>query len=548
MKPTSILFTTFILIFCRCSFKKNDNAAIYDRKAYDYYNERKLDSAFYMYTQYVNSTNNILRKGVVYRYMGDMQWEAGDLHGAEESATGAIKTLDSLNKAHHAELSYVYHLLGNVHLDLRHYDEAVRMYNKAANFSSDPDFILELMNGKAVALQKKGRYNDAVNVYDSMLLLKPADQSLVARIIDNRAKTKWLQNPGYPALPEYWYAKKIRTDSQYIRGLNASYAHLSDYYTKLNPDSALWYANKTYLQAQLIQSADDRLDAIDKLIRLDNAANSKHWYDEFKRLNDSIRLSRDTAINRFALIRYDSQKSKADNLELKEQRLWLFGLIALAFVFIAWLRSRYNKRRKRIEHEAAISIKDNKLKISQKVHDVVANGLYNIMNEVEHSKELERESLLNKVEVLYEKSRNISYDDASFVDNAEYDKQIFLLLRSFENDQTDVILNTERQTFLDNLSSFQKQQLQLILNEIMINMKKHSKAKKVEIAFRQEDEKAVIVYNDDGIGFSDAHKNGNGLNNTVSRIESLKGEINFGKSNRGGALISMSFPLASSNT
>lgn len=549
-----LLLVCICIVFSRCVGEEHNNGGTYtdfDWGSY-YYSQKKRDSAFLMYNRYVSKADDSLKKGKAYRYMGDMLWEAGDLYGAEENATGAIRTLDPMDTAHYSELGYAYNLLGNVYQDIQHYDDAIRMYNKAKEFSKNAGFFSDLINGEAVALQKKGKYEDAIALYDSMLLLNPADRSVVARIIDNRAKTKWLQDPGYPALPEFWHALKIRVDSQYNRGLNASYAHLADYYAESNRDSALWYANKMFHQAQIIQSPDDRLEAIDKLIRLDNASALQHWYAEFKRLSDSTRLSRDTTRSRYALIRYDSQKSKADNLELKghviRQRLWMFGLIVLAIGIISGLSAWYNKRRKRIKQEAEISIRDAKLKTSQKVHDVVANELYGIMNELEHGKEIERESLTTRIEGLYEKSRDISYEEASYADDGDYDKQIHALLNDFTKGKTKVFVVGNQQIFWDKVTGFQKNELLLILREIMINMKKHSGANNVVIRFKEENKTGYIYYSDNGKGFPSDTEFGNGLNNTVNRIKSLNGQINFGKSDKGGASIVISFPLQSSKT
>lgn len=549
----AFLLLVLIACFYGCNSKKDNSPTEYtdyERGLY-YYSQDKLDTAFLMFTRYVNETDDSLKKASAYRCMGDMQWEVGDLHAAEENATGTIRTLDPLNKTHHAELSYAYNLLGNVQMDLEHYDEAISMYGKARSFATDTTFLADLLNGEALALQKKGNLQGAITLYDSMLLLSPSDRSLFARIIDNRAKTKWLQDSSYPALPEFWHALNIRTDSQYNRGLNASYAHLADYYTNSNPDSALWYANKMFYQAQLIQNPDARLEAIDKLIRLDHSSSLQHWYTAFKSLSDSTRVSRDKTRNRYALIRYDAQKTKADNLELKErvnrQLFWILGLIILGTGLVAGLYAWNTKRKKRMKEEAEEAIRDSKLEMSRKVHDVVAGGLYNIMNELEHVKEVEKDPLLDKIEGLYEKSRNISYEDVTVTDNVEYDKDLFRLLKSFANEEINVFL-VGGHRFLNDLTSLQKRELKLVLNEIMINMKKHSEAKNVVIQFRQDDGYGFINYKDDGVGFRADHTAGNGLNNTVSRMKALKGGIIFGKTDRGGLTISINFPLASINS
>jgi hypothetical protein len=99
-----------------------------------------------------------------------------------------------------------------------------------------------------------------------------------------------LKLSGFKRIP---LALKIRIDSGDNRGLNASYAHLSDYYSRIHPDSALFYAQKMYDKAKEIESPDDIIEAIDKLIRLSNSSALKeHWYEEFKKVNDSIQMAK----------------------------------------------------------------------------------------------------------------------------------------------------------------------------------------------------------------------------------------------------------------
>lgn len=394
------------MLYSGCSTQKNKPKTTYTdfERGWSYYYYKNYDSAFYMLTRYVNNADDSLKKGTAYRYMGDMQLNFGDLNGAEENATGVIRTLDDRDSARKQQLMYAYNLLGDVRQGMKLYDDAIAMYDKGIYYSIDSNFTLELMNGKAVSLQQKGAYTNAIAMYDSILLQKPSNLTFVARVVSNSAKTKWLPNPSYPALPEFWYALQIRIDSQDVRGLNVNYAYLSDYYIKPNPDSAIWYANKMFQQAQIIHSPEDKIEAMDKIIRLNDSRTNKYWYPEFKRLSDSLQLSKDSTRNRFALIKYDWQKSKADNLQLKErvtkQRLWLFAVIVLTILVLSSFYVWYQKRKKRIAQESENAIRDANLKTSQKVHDVVANGLYGIMNELEHSKSIEREPLLTRIEDL----------------------------------------------------------------------------------------------------------------------------------------------------
>lgn len=503
-----------------------------------------------MFSRAANTTTDSLEKGMAYNYMGAMQQEVGDVYGAQESLAAALHILDIKNDKHRDLIASLYNTLGNTSIVLKNYDEAIHFFDTALVIAKDKNYILEILNGKATALQKKGNYAVAIGIYDSILSLHPGDITLAARAISNRARTKWLRDSGYPVLNEYRLALKIRVDSGDNRGLNASYAHLSDYYSRIDPDSALFYAQKMYDKANEIESPDDIIEAIDKLIRLNNSpALKEHWYEEFKQVNDSIQMARDTARSQFALIKYDLQKSKTDNMALQQhvtkQRLLTYGIILLAVMLITGLLFWFRRRRQKLRRESENAIRDSKLQTSQKIHDVVANGLYRIMNELEHGSMIDKEPLLNKIEGLYEQSRDISYEHTSLTgDNAAYDKEVHQLLTSFANEHTKVIVVGNEQTFWNKVTASQKHELQLVLNEIMINMQKHSQAKNVVIHFKQENDGSFINYRDDGIGFRPDVAFGNGLNNTVSRIKSLNGQVNFGKNVEDGLSISIRFPLA----
>jgi tetratricopeptide (TPR) repeat protein len=552
---------SLFLGFSSSAQKKKTKYTDFDHGHYFFWNN-KWDSAFLMFSRYVDNADDSLKKGTAYKFMGEIQWNIGDLYGAQENLTSAIDVLDPSNKKHHEELGITYNILGNVSLGLKLYDDAIGFYNDAIGFAKGTDYTLDAVNGKAIVFQKMEKYDDAIAIYDSILTFKPENQRLVARMIDNRGRTKWLQNPGYKALPEFRTALKMRDDIGDHAGVVTSYSHLSDYYAKLKPDSALWYAQQMFEKATEMQSAEDRLEATEKLVRLNNiAAIKERWYNAYIKLNDSLQYAKDTTRNRFALIRYGVEKSKADNLTLKfdiekrkvdylelqrdnsRQRLLLYVLIVLAVSVIAGLIAWYRKRRKRIKQEAENAIRNARLKTSQKVHDVVANGLYRIMNELEHGKEIEKEPLLDKIETLYEKSRDISYEDLTVAAGADQQNQLHELLMGFDDEQTKVFIVGDMQSFRGKISAHKKDELHLVLTELMVNMKKHSRAKNVIVEFKQEDDKAIIHYKDDGIGFGPDPEFGNGLKNTVSRIQALKGDVNFGKSGKAGASIIISFPV-----
>lgn len=548
-----IIYAPFIIVaflFVACDKEKKETAEVYTDLQWGlhhYYYSKNYDSAILMFSRAVSSSTDSLDKANANIFLGMLLRQAGDFYAAQQSLTAALRVLDPDDPKHQVSIISIYNELGNTSIDLKNYKEAVLFYNKGMAMTKEPGHLLEIQNGKATALQKMGRYREAIAIYDSILQNGPSNMATLARVISNRAKTRWLMNPDLPVLDEYWQALKIRLDSQYHDGLNASYAHLSDYYANVRPDSALWFAEKMYENAKQYTSPDDVLEASDKLIRLSYTTRSKQaWYDEFKQLNDSLMLARDTTRSRYALIRYDVQKSKSDNLLLQQrltrQRVWMYSLIGLALAIVLSLSVWYRKRRKRIQEETENAIREAQLKTSKKVHDVVANGLYHIMNELEHKEAIEREPLITKIEGLYEQSRNISYEEKPET-SADFPQKIHELLAAYSNAQTKVIVIGNQAAYWNVVNAMQKRELQLVLQELLVNMRKHSEAKNVVIRFQQENNRVLIHYKDDGKGFSSPIKFGNGLQNTVNRIETLRGEIIFGESAEAGATITISLPL-----
>jgi len=80
------------------------------------------------------------------------------------------------------------------------------------------------------------------------------------------------------------------------------------------------------------------------------------------------------------------------------------------------------------------------------------------------------------------------------------------------------------------------------LRELMVNMKKHSKANLVALHFEHSKKTLQINYSDNGIGMDKEKKFGVGLRNTASRIESVNGKIIFDSKQGYGAKITLLIP------
>lgn len=558
MRPSSIILLLLFGSLSACTSRREHPQPLVAptlEKGESFFNKNN-DSAFYYFNLVATTATDSLVIAMAYTYMGIIQAYEGDHYGGQESLLKSLTYLNEHNKKHHECLSSNYHELGNICLNLKNYDAAIDYYRKALKYIEQSGNQTIALNGIALTYQKKGDYDQAIDIYKSLLAQSGNEKKEYARVLSNYARAKWMKDSTYPAGPELLQALKIRLDSNDIRGLNASYAHLADYYSQSMPDSALYYAGKRYDKAREMNSPDDEVEALSKLITLSPTNLLKPYFIRYQYLTDSLQTAKNAAKNQFALIRYEAAKNKADNLQLQKDNAqrktqlviqWFILAITVLFFIIAGvvLVLRHRRRQQQIEMASRQEIQENRLRTSQKVHDVVANGLYRIMTDLEYKASVDKEVLLDKIELLYERSRDISYETPTG-SAAPFHARIDDLLTSFGSDHVKVLIFGNGPALWDQTHTQVQHEVEHILQELMINMKKHSQADSVMIKFGRQNGRVHLLYTDNGIGISSQVKYGNGLRNTENRIKKIGGEYNFEHPEKGTG-IHISFPIAYSS-
>lgn len=521
-------------------------------KAESFFNKDN-DSAFYYFNLFATSATDSLEIAIAYTYMGIIQAHAGDNYGGQESLLKSLTYLHEHKEKDRRCLSSNYHELGNICLRLKNYEAAIDYYYKAIKYIERPQDQFIALNGIALTYQKKGAYDLAIDLYKRLLSKSTENKKEYARVLSNYANTKWLKDSSYHAAPELKQALQIRKDSNDSRGLNTSYAHLSDYYLTSQPDSALYYAEKRYEITRQINNPEDEIETLSRLIALSPSKQLKTYFTRYQYLTDSIQTARNAAKNQFALIRYEAEKNKADNLQLqkdnahKEIQLivqWFVLILTIIFSIAigTFIIIRYRRRRKQIETASRQAIQENQLRTSRKVHDVVANGLYRIMTDIQYKDAIDKDLLVDKIENLYEQSRDISYEQPS-TSALPFRDKLEDLLTSFASAETKILIVGNSRECWDLVSIHVQLEVEHILQELMINMKKHSQAHNVLVKFERKAGLIHIHYSDDGIGFPSQVKYGNGLQNTENRIYKINGQHTFEHPEK-GLKIHISFPIA----
>jgi len=546
------LISSLILFSCSQNKPRKEKETInpYYDQAFDFREKKIPDSAFRYFNkakELFSQQNDSLGIAKCLVNMTMISIDRGDYFGGQEFSLEALHYFNVNEKKQFAYLESNLHELALASFYLKNYDQAIKYYSLSLKYAQDSASTLTTKNNIANAYKNKKEYAKSFEIFQQVLQQKIISPEIYAMTLTNLASAKWEQNEKYNAVPELLEALRIRKKENDTWGQNSSYSHLADYYLKSHPDSALFYATQMYHIAQKIKSPDNQIEALQKLIKLSPANETKYFFNVYEKINDSLQTARSAAKNQFALIRYDTEKSKADNLVLQKDNegkkyqiiILIIGILLLTIAGTLW----YKKRKQRLELEAQNSIRENKLKTSQKVHDVVANGLYRIMNKLDNQESLKDNPIVNEIEELYEQSRDLSYEKPKSK-NQPFNEKISELLKSFASENTRVILVGNSAPLWEKVPGQTRDEIEHILQELMVNMGKHSRASDVVIKFEQVQQKINIQYTDNGIGIAGKVQPNNGLTNTGTRIDAIGGTITFDTKVEKGLKIQISFPVS----
>ncbi|MFN4364534.1 ATP-binding protein [Chryseobacterium hispalense] len=546
-------YLLFILLILLSSCNKKTSNIQNDTIASTYYKKAKKlsgDSAYYYYNLAKNAYLDIQDSSGVGRSLVNMaiiQQENGDYYGSVETSLEGNRYLKNVNDTIiRATLGSSYNNMGISSSYLYDYENAIKSYNQALKYAKKPYEIALYHNNLGDVLVSLKDYKKAINNFK--IALQTKDKSDYARALNNLARARFDENSNYNPLPELYKALKIREENKDLAGQNSSYATLSNYFLDKDKEKALEYAKKMLAVSTQSESGEDQLQALQKIVKLDKE-NYLKYFNEFQILNDSLQISKTKSKNQFAIVRYEVkqqndryQKLVEDNKFDRIKRNFAISiLIIILIVGIFW----YRKRKIRLEQEKELEIKNTQLKISKKVHDVVANGIYQVMTKIENQEHFDKEKALDELEFVYEKSRDISYEKSD-VSNEEKDfsEKVSKLIGSFKNESVNTYIAGNEKMLWENVSKTTQDEVYQIIRELLVNMKKHSGANTVSLRFERMEEKISIHYADNGIGIPGDVLYKNGLSSTVSRIEAIRGAIIFDTKTEKGLKINISFPVS----
>jgi signal transduction histidine kinase len=423
------------------------------------------------------------------------------------------------------------------------YKNAIIYNTKALKLKVDLITKAKSLNNIAVVNMEEGNYQKAIQILLPLTFQNEIlnDSIEFTRIIENLGLCYFKINDSR-ALDYLSKALTLNTKNKYEWGLITSYSRLAEFYLKDNPRLAYKYSRLAYEKATKIKDINDRLISLTSLIKSSEGDLLKKHALDFIRINDSNIKAKQIAKNQFAKMKYDSKNEREENQKLKIEKieneiqleqqknrvLLLFYFITTGIIATIGIFKYLYSKNKRDKIKTEIETEN---RISKKLHDEVANDLFQMITFAE-TRDLESKEnkniLLTNLGNIYCTTRNISRENSPLIKGVEYETEIKELLFGFNSETVNILANGIEQVDWKKLDNIKKIIVYRVLQELLINMKKHSNCSLVMLIFKKNKNNLEINYSDNGAGAPiDEIIKGKGLQNVRNRILDVKGNITF---------------------
>ncbi|WP_050855236.1 ATP-binding protein [Flavobacterium frigoris] len=528
----------------------------------DYYSAKQQDSIAFSYFNKSKIQFELKKDSslVVYSLlmMSDILKSKDDYYDMEAVNTEALSFINQTNRNYN--YSCVYNNLGISLKETYDYKKSLGYYKKAKQYAEDEFTRVIIDNNIASVFILNKEYQKAIGLLSKL-------EGTNSEIVSERIKSNILNNLGLAyfkvndsrALGYYFKALSIREDQRDEYGLIGSYIQLANYY-KSKEDNLLAkkYALKAYENASKMKSIDERLDALQILVNSSAENESRAFSASHFRLNDSISEVRQRNKNQFANIRYDFSNQKEQNQRLSTQKaettlllekqknstllmyFVILFLLGLTVVIINFLNSKSKKEKIRVSY-------DTETRISKKLHDELANDVYHAMTFAETqdlSALSNKEMLLKDLDNIYSRTRNISKENSLIDTGQDFVPSLRDMMSNYGNHEVNIIVNGLDVLQNTTVETNKKITVYRILQELLVNMKKHSQCSLVVITFKKIDKNMIVEYTDNGIGVAIQQINlKSGLLNVENRIKAIEGTLTFDNAIQKGFKVRIEFPV-----
>nr|WP_299344234.1 tetratricopeptide repeat-containing sensor histidine kinase [Allomuricauda sp.] len=519
-----------------------------------YYDEldRKPDSAYYYYKLSNDAYLKIPDSSEIGSNtvnMAILLRATNDFFKAKELLVESLKYLDEEKDKRF--VASVYDQLGANHRKLLNLSEAIHYHKKAIATTNSPNDVVSYKNNLGVVYIENEDYEAARALFEKLLsdsLLKKNSRRY-ARVLHNYTYNQWKSGNSL-SVDSFIIAAKIRKEKNDKSGLLSSYTNLAEFYLHGNPEKSKRYLDSLIALAKQIRVPRAETDALTLLMQLQ--PNRMDIKDRYIFLKDSLYLQELKVKTQFAHMKYLDEQEKLKiltleretaerRLEIAEQRTQKVIVLSLLGLFIVVGTSLFYYNRQKFKKEKLQEIYNTEKRISQDLHDSLANDVFGLMTSIQNQQGKNPE-VLNKLEHIYQETRKIAHDNSAINAGEGFVDELLSLINLYQSNTVTILTKGQNAVSWEKLDQLSCIVLHRCIKELLVNMRKHSNASLASFYFAMEKTKFILTYRDNGIGIIDKKK-GIGLQHINSRLNDLGGTLAINSLTKKGVEIKISIPI-----
>ncbi|HPG10581.1 MAG TPA: sensor histidine kinase [Chitinophagaceae bacterium] len=516
------------------------------------------------------------------RHIGLANYFKGDYDLAAKNYYESISILEKKNDKQ--RLAPVYNELAKLYRKTRDLNRASSNYNKAESIYrelNDTSGIAMILNESGVVYEYREDYNEAVNRYTaSMKLAEAAGDSLsVSYSLSNIAGVYVIEKKYDLAEKNLLRALAIRQQLKDSFALALTYSDLGVAMSgKGDYKKAIEYLTLSNQVAENLKYPELQSNNYNELSevarRQGDFQKALSFYSIRTALRDSLMGLEKTKQIEELNAKYESAKKEQQIADQKHRiRLqdYLFigiaGLVLLAGLLINSQYKRYKLKKERQlqgllmkqQEMAAKSVleaeENERQRIAKDLHDGVGQmmsaakmNLSAIEEDLKFENKDQKESFDKIIQLVDDSCREVRTVSHIMMPNALLKNNLGAAVREFvdklnsKNTQIDVYTEGLEERLDSHTETF----LYRIIQECVNNAIKHANATSIDISLIRDKDGISGTIEDNGKGFDITDKgkfDGIGLKNITSRIEYLKGTVEFDAAPGRGTLIALHVPL-----
>jgi len=518
----------------------------------------------------------------LYNKIGIVYQKQGRLSKALGNQMNALKIYEAMNNERW--VSYCLNNIAIINLNIGNLETSLEYHEKALQIRrtlNDNYGVGASYGNIANVFEAIGKVDEAIINYEEAL-------NIFREIKDKEATSVMLSNLGSIYISKSQYNKALvylmeSLDLREIMGdkkaiassmlkIGESFMYLDDY------DKSYYYLNKARVIAEEIDVNEEKVQSymdLSKLFSLIGEKDSTYKYlNLFTSAKDSVYSARLNQQIIDAQIKYDVERKDKDlqilksitelnevQLKQKKTEIWLLIFIIISITGLAiFIIFRRKQKQKRLIDSATIlhnekmmnavisSQEEERRKIARELHDGIGQSLAGIkLNWMNLSNRMGSvpDNIIQMLDDASNELRNISHQ------MMPKELEQFGLVPAMEGflelrlKNTEIMYNFEQLNMNERVSSDQELGLFRILQELTGNIVKHSEAKSMNVQLLKRNNNLIMIVADDGKGFETKGQLGIGIGlmNIESRVEALKGFMNFESSINNGTEVTIRIPI-----